>query len=210
MKSLKFLLISFVTLCIAYFVTGYFLVRAGYLSNDLYLRIASIAGALASVIGVLSLARRSISKSDIDQLDVEALKKVSELSKEIELAKQRRSVTEEEIARLATQKEEMQFLVKKASMALFLREQLQKNQERIGEIVSANKELAALIESHSQLGNKLHALDEEIKGDKNVDLLKEIMEIAKTKKQHNESDPFMILFRTARSVSENILGNVLR
>ena len=128
---MKKTLIAFIFLCIFYFIAGYIATRSGHLKQENYILFASIAGGVASVIGLLSLARPSISKTDIDALELESLKKVSEITEEIEVAKQRRSATEEEIERLATQKEEMEFLVRKASLSLFLKEQVRQHQEKI-------------------------------------------------------------------------------
>lgn len=206
---MKKLLIGFIVLCIVFFIGGFVLTRFGYLGENFYITLASIAGGMASVVGLLSLVRPSISKSDIDALEVESLTKVTSLSKQIEMAKQEQAQTQEEIARLAVKKEEMQFLVRKASLSLFLQEQVVQKQSRIIEIVQQNRELDSLIKEYAQTIEKLSRLEEEIKADENVELLREIMAYAKTEK-HETTDPIQIVAQALTGFAETFLGRVIR
>jgi chromosome segregation ATPase len=205
---MKRLLIVFVLACIVFFVGGFIFVRLRYLTASTYITIASVAGALASVTGLLSLARPSISRADVETLEVDSLRKVAELSEQIEHAKQQRTETEEEIARLAEQKEEIQFLVRKASLALFLQDQMEQKHTRIAEIIQQNKELESLIQEYSQTVDKLSALNEEINADKNVDTLREIMMAAR--KRTRPKGIFDFIVSMTRELAEISLGRVVR
>lgn len=183
---MKKILIAFIILCIAYFIGGYLAVNSGRLSQDSYILYASIAGSLASVVGLLSLVKPAFTRTDIQALDVDALKRITKAAEEMEQYKNQRNATEQELAELSLQKEEMQFLVRKASLSLFLTDQLESRQKRILEIVSENRELGTLIAEYSQQAEKLDALDEEIEKDKNVELLHEILTSATRSKDEYE------------------------
>ena len=113
---MKKLLIIFIVLCIAYFVIGYIAVRSGWLTHNSYITYASIAGGLASVIGLISLVRPT---TDIQDLEVSSLKKITKAAEELQRFDSERTAAQEEITKLARQKEEMELLVKKASLSLF-------------------------------------------------------------------------------------------
>lgn len=151
-------------------------------------------GGLASVVGLLSFVRPRITRTDIQELEVESLKKISRAAEELEKYKSERNAAEQELARLALQKEEMEFLVKKASLSLFLKDQLKAVHRGIAAILDDNKELARLISEYDQLVEKLVALGEEIERDKNVELLREVLKSATQSRQGYEIsiDPFRL------------------
>jgi dimeric dUTPase (all-alpha-NTP-PPase superfamily) len=192
-------LVGFVFLCILYFIGGYFAVGHGWLEQGTYIIYASIAGGLASVIGLLSLARPAITSSDIQELEVDSLKRISKAAEELEKYKNERSATQEELSRLALQKEEMEFLVKKASLSIFLKDQLTTVVKRISEIVNQHKELPDLIEEYDRISEKLLALEEEIERDKNVDLLKEVLNSAvESRRSYTRDESDLIIVRVIK------------
>jgi uncharacterized UPF0160 family protein len=111
-------------------------------------------------------------------LEVDALKKISRAAEDLERFQSERTQSEQELAKLAQRKEEMKFLIKKASLSLFLRDQLATVQRQIAEILEQNKELTLLIEKYDQVKEKLYALEEEIEHDKNSEILYDIMKSA--------------------------------
>ena len=208
---LKKFLVTFVFLCIVYLVGGYVAATKGFIEQETYAFSASVAGGAASLIGLLALARPAINKDDIAAIEIESIKKVHRLSEQVESAKRERAETEEEIARLAAQREEMEFLVRKASLALFLQERLAKANRRIVEIVGHNRELEELLADYMETTTKLRELDEEITSDENVEILHEVIRAAgPLQREGRTDDPYLLLFRAASAVAKNLLGSTVR
>jgi hypothetical protein len=179
-------LITFISICIFYFIGGYLAVKYGTLSEHVFLTYASILGGLASVAGLLSFLRPSITKTDIQELEVESLKKISKAAEDLERYKNQRTAAEQEIAKLTLQQEEMEFLLKKASLSLFLRDQMETTQTRIAELIEQNRELTLLLEKYGQNKEKLAALEEEIEQDPNADILYDVLTEAKESRRSKE------------------------
>lgn len=206
---MKRVLIMVVLGCVVFFVAGFALVGLGYLTQSLYLTIGSVAGALASVVGLLSLARPSITKTDIEAIEIDALAKASKVVGELEAARKEKSATAAEIARLEAQKEEMRFLVRKASLALLLRERVEDQHRRIVDHLKSDREFTGLLEAYESEVGKLTALNEEIEEDKNVSLLKEIMRDAELLGRYRERKPQTVLEGLAEALGE-LMGKVIR
>ncbi len=83
----------------------------------------------------------------------------------------------------------MEFLVRKASLSLFLQDQVERNETRVLKLISEDKELIRSLEEIMANREKLAALDEEIKVSEQVELLEEI--IKRAKGNENSSITFM-------------------
>ena len=169
---------AIILLCIFYFLGGWFAVHFGWIASDTYFAYAGIVGGLASVVGLLSFTRPALSNADLQSLELGSLKSIAETSEQIQELKKRRAETEGELETLALQKQEMQILVRKASLALFLREQYRNHDKRIAEYIEDNLELKESIKEIQKISQKLDSLNEEIKADPNVKILEEIMSAA--------------------------------
>lgn len=176
---MKKILLIIVSLVVLFFIIGFIAVLLKWIDLQLYLLISTISGGVASVLGLLNLLRPALTPNDIQSLEVQALKKISEIAQEIEDAKTKSFQTKEEIAKLAEQKEEMQILVRKASLSLYLHDQILKHRDQILHIIKSNKDLALLLKGYEQISEKLIALDEEIRTDKNLKMLIEIEKMAR-------------------------------
>jgi len=75
-------------------------------------------------------------------------------------------------------KKEMELLVKKASLALFLKEQYAYHERQVIEEVSKNPQLQQALEEVREVSIKLDALNEEIDSHPNVKQLREIISSA--------------------------------
>jgi hypothetical protein len=162
-----------------YFVVGGGVALLGWVSTNTYVIGAGVVGGLASVLGLMSLARPALSQSDLDRVEIESLKKLADTSEEIKQLERARVATQEQIVSLEEQKRQMAFLVQKASLALFLQEQHRLYEQRILDAIRADKELAGNLSELATIGEKLDALNEEITRDPNVDLLVRIIESAR-------------------------------
>lgn len=164
-----------ILLCIIYFLGGWIAVHFRLLPKDDYFAYAGIVGSLASVAGLFALTRPALSKSDVQAVELEALKSMTETASQLQNLEVARSKTEEEIGGLELKKREMELLVKKASLALFLKEQYAHHERQILDEIDRNSSLQESLSKARETSEKLAALNEEIELSPNVALLKEII-----------------------------------
>jgi len=167
-------------LCVLYFLIGLVLVWLKAIEFQTYLNGAGIVGAIASVLGLLSFARSPLEMSDIQNIEAESLSKLGEISSEIKNLEKEKVATATEISNLEIQKKKMELLVRKASMALFLRDQHQHHEQKILNHLKNEPEISLSINELLSVDQKLKTLDEEIDKDENVELLKEVMSLSET------------------------------
>lgn len=168
--------------CIIYFLGGWIAVWFELFNKDNYFAYAGIVGGLASVAGLFALTRPALSKSDVQAIELDALRSMTETAAQLQALEATRSKTQQEIGSLAIKKQEMELLVKKASMALFLKEQYGHHERRILEEVDRNAQLKEHLEKSKDVAQKLAALDEEIDANPNVTQLKEVIASASRKR----------------------------
>jgi hypothetical protein len=173
--TLSVLIIS----CILYFIIGGILALFGWVCVENYAIAGGVVGGIASVLSLISLARPALSQGDLDTIESQSLRALADTSEKIKELEAARAATAQEIDTLELQKKEMQLLVQKASLSLFLREQRRLYEKRIQEEVAANRDLEGHLHELISIDQKLNALNEEIETDPNVDLVKEIIASAK-------------------------------
>ncbi len=164
-----------ILLCIAYFLGGWIAVSLNLLNKDDYFAYAGIVGGLASVAGLFALTRPALSKSDVQAVELDALRSMTETAAQLQVLEATRSKTRQEIGGLEIKKREMELLVKKASLALFLKEQYAHHERQILEEVERNASLKEHLGKAQDASQKLAALNEEIEANPNVAQLKEII-----------------------------------
>ncbi len=120
-----------IVLGIAYFFLGWIAVVINLVEIYLYLFIAGIVGSAASVVGLLSFKKSALTRSDIQELEVEKLKSVAQVSDQLKELERQRVATKEELDGLEEKKRQMELLVRKASLALFLREKKDRLEKQI-------------------------------------------------------------------------------
>ena len=170
-----------ILVCIIYFLGGWIAVWLEWFKKDDYFAYAGIVGGLASVAGLFALTRPALSKSDVQAIELDALRSMTETAAQLQALEAARSKTQEEIGSLAVKKQEMELLVKKASLALFLKEQHAHHERRILEEIDRNAQLKEHLEKSQDVSQKLAALDEEIDANPNVTQLKEVIASASRK-----------------------------
>lgn len=170
-----------ILLCAVYFLGGWTAVYFGWLPRDDYFAYAGIVGGLASVAGLFALTRPALSSSDVQALEIDALKSMTETAAQLQDLEAARSKTKEEIGGLEIKKQEMELLVKKASLALFLKEQHAHHERQILEEFERNSSLKEHLSKAQEASQKLAALNEEIESNPNVTQLREIIASASRK-----------------------------
>jgi hypothetical protein len=173
-----------------YFLIGGLTAALGKLEVQTYALIGGMVGSVASILGLVSLSRPSITQTDLQQIESQCLKSLAETTEDIRRLEEQRTstltslevakvLTREQIDALNRQKQEMELLVRKASLCLFLQEQQQLYTQRIQQRLSKSPGLTSLLDHLRAVNEKLVALDAEIKSDPNVELLLSIIEAAK-------------------------------
>ncbi|MGX9727230.1 MAG: hypothetical protein ACTFAK_07895 [Candidatus Electronema sp. VV] len=194
------LIVSLVILSVLYFIIGFIAMYFEYISKDIYYNLSAIIGSIASVCGLLTLGIvKKLNSGDFENVEMDYLKRASDAAKELnkkkeELASKAEELenSEKEIKKLEIKKQEMEFLVKKASLSLFLQDQIERNQKIVIEKIESDQELKRLLSEIGPLKDKLHKLEQEIKIDPNVDLLEGIiyserMYLLKKKDAHEDA-----------------------
>ncbi len=176
-----------ILLCITYFIGGWLAVHFGVLNKDTYFSFAGVVGGLASVVGLFSFTKPNLTKNDLQEIEIDSIKSIAKTAEELEELEVAREKTEEELGDLKLQKKEMELLVKKASLTLFLKEQNSHHEKKILTEIENNETLKESLSEIGELQEKLSVLEKEIEADPNVDLLHEIMASA-TRKQSSNID----------------------
>jgi chromosome segregation ATPase len=203
-RRLRIALTSVVIAALLFFILGYGAVKFGWLKEDPYLMIATIVGGAASLVGLLSLSRPSISADDLENLELEALGRVSNLAKELEDAKRAQAETRDEIEQLEVQRKQMEVSVRKAATVLFLREKITRQQERLSEKLQADRELAGLVLNLKNDYEQLGAVGEEITQDPNVELLSDV--IMRLRPERDQ----VTLLESVMELAGQLLGKIVR
>lgn len=164
-----------ILLCIAYFLGGWIGINIGWISEASYFAYAGIVGGLASVAGLFALTRPGITKSDVQAIEIDTLKSMTETTEQLKTLELARARAKGELGDLELKKKEMELLVKKASLALFLREQYSHHEQQVLEEVARSPQLRESLGKATEASEKLAALNEEIEANPNVRQLKEII-----------------------------------
>jgi hypothetical protein len=72
-----------IVFCLLYFIFGWVAVQLDWVTRDTYFAWAGIVGSLASVVGLLAATRPSMTSSDLQTLEIEALKSLTSTSEEL-------------------------------------------------------------------------------------------------------------------------------
>jgi hypothetical protein len=182
-------------LAIAYFVIGYLLVLVKWFDQTQYLAIAGVVGGIASVAGLLTFLSSKLSKDDVEKIGVEYFKqvvdaadKLNEKEKTLLDKEKQLSNKEREIKQLELKKAELEFVVKKASMTIFLKDQLHRVENRIVEVIQDHKELSGNIEQREGIIRQLDELQEEIEKSDNTKLVEDVIYMVSKDKDNAPKD----------------------
>lgn len=196
--------------CIIYFIGGWLGISFGWLSKEEYFSYAGIVGGLASVAGLFALTRPALSKADVQAIELESLKSMTKTAEELQNLEKARALAKGELGNLEIKKKEMELLVKKASLALFLKEQYEHYERQVLDEVDKNSQLRESLEKAADASTKLKALNEEISSHPNAAQLREVIASASrrepTLEDIIEAIPFP--FRPLFEISQ-LLGRLL-
>ncbi|MED1105012.1 hypothetical protein [Bacillus paramycoides] len=179
----KIILITVISLCLLYFMGGFIAVKFEFLSNEVYNSYVTLVGGIATICGLFAFTSPKLTTEDLENLEIESLKKITNLADDLNTKKFELNMKHTELTQLDAQKKEMELLVRKASLSLFLQDQFERNESRIIQILEQkqNEELLILLNEVSKNKDKLDILNEEIQQNEHVDLINEIIGRAKQK-----------------------------
>lgn len=198
----------FIVLVVLFFLVGYVLVVFNVLEQELYNQIATILGGLASTVGLLAFVLPSLRTSDIKNIELDTLKSLAKTAEEIQKKEAELKTRESDISRLELQKEELEFLVKNASLNLFFKEQLERYYETLDKQISNNKEINRTLSEIRELEFKVSELDIEIEKNPNTE---NIIEIIKKARNYRRAEikittPLDGLFKGLDAVVRTFIG----
>lgn len=175
---MRAIFITIIVCCLLYFFGGWVAIEIGWVTKEDYFAYAGIVGGLASVAGIATVFRPGITASDVQNIEASALRSIAETSTQLEELRARQKLTQEELGGLELKKVEMEFLVKKASLAIFLKEQHAYHERVVIEELDKNPRLRASLTEATQAGEKIQALEEEIQQHPDVTELRQIIAAA--------------------------------
>jgi hypothetical protein len=171
-----------ILLCIAYFIGGYIAVQCNLITQDQYLAYAGLIGGLASVSGLFSFLKPALTKNDLQELELDSLISLTKKTEQLKNIETQRSQAKSDLSGLEVKKKEMELLVKKASISLFLKEQHSQYEHKILSLIKDNEILSESLLEIKVITEKLNALEEEIESDPNVETLREVINSANSRR----------------------------
>ena len=177
---MKKIAIIVIILAVIFFIGGYVLVIFGKLEQALYNQIATIVGGTASILGLLGFARPTLKTSDIKSIEIDTLKSLAKTAEEIQKKETELNIKQNDLTKLELQKQELEFLVRKASLNLFFKEQMERYYETLDKQISDNKEISRTLKDIQELEYKIQDLEIEIEKSPNTEDIMKIIEEART------------------------------
>ena len=171
--------VAFIVIAVLFFVIGYVLVILDILKQDLYNQIATVVGGLASILGLLGFVLPSLKTSDIKSIEIDTLKSLAKTAEEIQKKEAELNTKQNDLTKLELQKQELEFLVRKASLNLFFKEQMERYYETLDKQISDNKEISRTINEIKELEYKIAELEIEIEKSPNTENILKIIEEAR-------------------------------
>lgn len=187
------IIFSLITLCLIYFVVGFVAVQFSWISSNTYNSYTTLVGGIATLCGLYAFTLPKLTTQDIKGIQIDSFKELAQTADELIRKENELNLKQTELTRLDQQKKEMEFLVRKASLSLFLQDQIERNEKQIHQLLSKkeNEEIVALLDQVFKSKKQLDVLNEEIELSDQVELLNEI--INKSRHQHNDIELITLL-----------------
>lgn len=187
------IIFSVITLSLIYFAVGFVAAQFGWISSNTYNSYTTLVGGIATLCGLYAFTLPKLTTQDIKGIQIDSFKELAQTADELIRKENEINLKQTELTRLDQQKKEMEFLVRKASLSLFLQDQIERNEKQIHQLLSKkeNEELVALLDQVFKSKKQLDVLNEEIELSDQVELLNEI--INNSRHQHNDIELIALL-----------------
>ena len=96
-SKLRATVATLILVCLLYFIIGGLLALIGWFPVEKYVFTGGVVGGIASVLGLISLARPVLNQRDLDNVTSDSLRSLAETSDKIKELEEARAVTKEEI-----------------------------------------------------------------------------------------------------------------
>lgn len=208
---MKKILLVVITGCLLYLIGGFIAVKFGWLDSTSYNSWTALVGGVATICGLLGFALPKLTPSDIKGVGSKSLQELAQLADDLASKENEINSKATELIKLDKQKKEMEFLVRKASLSVFLQDRIARNEKRIIDLLHQkhNEEILTLLDEVNESTNKLNALNEEIQSNEHVDLLNEIIDKSRNKEEISMSTiaeqmpfPFINIFKILARVTK--------
>lgn len=185
----KISIIGFI-LALVIFIAGAILALLHIWINwDIYWKITGCVGGLASVIGILGFASSPLADADIRKLQSNSLKELAETARQIENKEGELKQANDKVASLQLKSEELEVLVKKASLSLYYNDELQHLYQKLLSLIQKNQELKDIIVAIQQTEEDAKELNAEV--EHNTDVQDIIEMINKAKRTRTDKRSFL-------------------
>lgn len=207
------LIIFIVTILLIYFILGFFAAKNSWISwfdLNTYYSLGTIVGGISSVCGLLGLAYAKSTAKDLEDIEADYLRKVADLREELE-TKEKQVITQtKDIESLTARKEILELSIQRASRVLFIKTKKEEKEKEINVIITKEKKVVQLIKEIDELNEDLKRLGEEIKSDKNVETIREILKKEGAIKKEQDFEIFKNLPLNPITAIIVLLGRILR
>lgn len=200
---MKRIIVILVVLSLLYFLIGIIFVLTGTMLEATYLKYAAIVGGCSSVLSLLSFGLPKINVKDFEAEELKTIKQFVKAGEELEVKKHELSLKKEEIEKLVTQKESIEYLVRKVSLSIYYEEQYKLKTEEIAKRIENDTHLKALFEEYIYLKRKLEALNVEINADENAEFVIQILNEVNTEEPKGYSS---LLYVLIKNITEIVVG----
>ena len=181
-----------VLLCVLYFVVGWIGTRYGWVTSDQYFAYAGLVGSLASVVGLISLTRPALSSRDLEGIEADNWKAVAESAKRLEELNAARTKNKQDLDSLEQKRQEMELLVRKQSLVIFLTEQAAHHERVVLDELERNTRQKHSLAEHTDAAAKLKALHEDISQSPHLSELNSLLESSRRR-----TDTLALAFESA-------------
>jgi hypothetical protein len=196
-----FLLIVIISAILYFLVGGAFVIWGNFQLNS-YFNLGGIFGALASIAGLFSLISSRIKRSDIEEIGLDYFKDVIKASEnlkqkeaDLKAREQQVGLKEKEIQELEVKKAELELLVQKASMTIYLKDRLSRLDKEIIDLINQDKNLMQRIRDRETTKDQILKLKEEIDANEETEKVEEIIALVKhveeSQNSKNENKSFL-------------------
>lgn len=154
-----------------------------WLDWDVYFKIVAIAGGLASIFGLGAAAI----KTDFNSQTAEALKELSKTAEEVSNKQSQLKDTSDRIAKLELRKEELEVLVKKASLSLYYQDELGRKYQDLLRYLNRHNEIQEMVSEIAQLESHVKDLNGEIEENPDIKVVLDTLQRAKQREQKKKT-----------------------
>ena len=181
MKRFKKFSQILISLTLILVLIGWIFVIFNWIPKDFYIITISVIGTAASVSALLDMLRNKELGTEIENLNPVIISKIAQnqetlynLKLKLDDTTRELSNKEKSLLELEIKRNEMEMLIRKASMIIFLKDQLEHIDKKLKEILDSNQDIRTLLINRQNIVNKLYELKETVANDENFKIIEEI------------------------------------